>query len=125
MRKARVLEADRPGRNQPRQDFDLELARPNSGIPLRERPRLVWAGSEDVQPTESSPRLAGQRPGGQEAPALVKRCEMAKVRVLKLGSRRVVQLRCIRRREEQDDRELIELHTAMLMVAPAPSDSPR
>ena len=68
------------------------------------------SSAEDVQPAEPPPRLAGQGPGGEELAALVQRCEMAEVCVLKLGCRLLVQLGRVRRREEQYDGELVELH---------------
>ena len=114
MRKAPAVEADDTARNQPRQDLELELACLDGRIPLCEGARFLGAGAEDVQSTESPPRLTRQRPGGEESATLVKRRQVAQVCVLKLGCRGLVQLRRIRRSEEQDDRELIELHASML-----------
>jgi hypothetical protein len=125
MRKARALEADRTGWDEPGQDLELELAGPDGGILLCEQPRLIGPGAEDVQPAEPPSRLSRQRPGCKELTTLVQGRKVSQVRVLELGSRRVVQHRSVGRRQEQHDRELIELHMAMLMAALTQSDSPR
>src|SRR5437764_14637821 len=122
MRKAPAVEADDTARNQPRQDLELELACLDGWVPLCERPRLLGARPEDVQSAESPSRLTRQRPSGEEPPTLVKRCEVGQVCVLELGGRGLVQLRRAGRSEEQHDRELIELHAAMLLPAFAQSD---
>jgi hypothetical protein len=125
MRKARALETDRTGWDEPGEDLELELAGTDGGILLGEQPRLVGAGAEDVQPAEPPSRLSRQGPGCQELTALVQSRKVRKVRVLELGSGGVLQHRSVGRRQEQHDGELIELHVAMLVVALSRSDSMR
>jgi hypothetical protein len=125
MRKARALESGSTGRDEPGEDLELELAGADGGILLCEQPRLVGAGAEDVQPAEPPSRLSGQGPGRQKPTALVQIRKVRKVGVLELGSGRVLEQRSVGRRQEQHDRELSELHVAMLVVALSQSDSTR
>ena len=116
---------DGTGWYEPGEELELELAGTDGGILLGERQRLVGAGAEDVQPAEPPSRLSRQGPGCEELTALVQSRKVRKVGVLELGSGRVLQHRSVGRRQEQHDRELIELHVAMLVVGLSQSDSTR
>jgi hypothetical protein len=118
VREASLREVQRTRRHHPGKDLELEDAGLNRRILLGERASFLDAAAEEADAAEVTLLLRiTRRAGGKQLARLVQPGEKRQMPVLQLGGRVVVQLRRVCRREQQDNREPVEVHAAMLILS--------
>jgi hypothetical protein len=115
---ASLRELQRTRRHHPGKDLELEDAGLNRRILLGVRASFLDAAAEKADAAEVTLLLRiTRRAGGKQLARLVQPGEKRQMPVLQLGGRVVVQLRRVCRREQQDNREPVEVHAAMLILS--------